>query len=271
VRQLATAGVRCIQPGIESFSDHVLALMRKGTTGLQNVQLLKWCREFDVKPEWNLLYGFPGETPSDYAEMLPLIDAVDFLDPPGAHGPVRLDRFSPYHSDPREFGIEGIEPLAPYRHLYPFTREALMRIAYYFDFEYADRRDPQTYAHALLARVQRWMDEGPNGGLWLVDAGGGAIVLVRDRHGAPRETVQLDGWQAAAYLACDSAHSLAGLRRNSDLGVVDEETLADFLDRCVQQRLMLQQAGRYLALAVHTPPRLESANARNDQLLAAAV
>ena len=35
VRLLYEAGVRRIQPGIESFSDEVLALMDKGVTGLQ--------------------------------------------------------------------------------------------------------------------------------------------------------------------------------------------------------------------------------------------
>jgi ribosomal peptide maturation radical SAM protein 1 len=264
VRQLATAGVRCIQPGIESFSDHVLTLMRKGTTGLQNVQLLKWCREFDVKPEWNLLYGFPGETPSDYAAMLPLFDAIDFLEPPGAHGPVRLDRFSPYHSEPRAFGIEGIEPLAPYRYLYPFSRDALLRIAYYFDFEYADRRDPHTYVRDVLARVQRWMDEGPNGGLWLVDAPDEGIVLLRDRRGSPRQALRLAGWQADAYLGCDAAVSVPGLRRRTDLPV-DDGTLVGFLDWLVDHQLMVRQEGRYLALAVHTPPRLQASRQQAEQ------
>src|SRR5262249_25280495 len=46
VHQLHAAGVRAIQPGIESFSDHVLALMRKGTTAFHNIELLKWCREY---------------------------------------------------------------------------------------------------------------------------------------------------------------------------------------------------------------------------------
>ncbi|MFL6029456.1 MAG: RiPP maturation radical SAM C-methyltransferase [Gaiellaceae bacterium] len=264
VAQLATAGVRCIQPGIESFSDHVLTLMRKGTTGLQNIQLLKWCREFDVKPEWNLLYGFPGETPSDYGAMLPLLDAIDFLQPPGAHGPVRLDRFSPYHSEPSAFGIEGIEPLAPYRYLYPFSREAQLRIAYYFDFEYADRRDPRTYVHDVLARVQRWMDEGANGGLWLIEAQDEGIVLLRDRRGSPREALRLDGWQANAYLGCDAVISLSRLRRRADVPV-DEEELRGFLDWLVDHQVMLRQDDRYLALAVHSPPRLDAARARDEQ------
>jgi len=44
VSALRAAGVTRIQPGIESLSDHVLKLIGKGTCGLRNVQLLKWCR-----------------------------------------------------------------------------------------------------------------------------------------------------------------------------------------------------------------------------------
>ena len=86
-RRLRAAGVRSIQPGIESLSDHVLALMRKGTTGLKNIELLKWCREYDVTPLWNLLYGFPGETEADYDETRELIRAIWHLEPPVAYGP----------------------------------------------------------------------------------------------------------------------------------------------------------------------------------------
>ncbi|MCP4001586.1 MAG: RiPP maturation radical SAM protein 1, partial [Gammaproteobacteria bacterium] len=46
VRQLAEAGIDSVQPGIESLSDHILKLMNKGITALQNIQLLKWCKEY---------------------------------------------------------------------------------------------------------------------------------------------------------------------------------------------------------------------------------
>jgi ribosomal peptide maturation radical SAM protein 1 len=36
-------GVQNIQPGIESLSDKILAIMKKGVSALQNIQLLKWC------------------------------------------------------------------------------------------------------------------------------------------------------------------------------------------------------------------------------------
>jgi ribosomal peptide maturation radical SAM protein 1 len=63
LRLLQEAGVKRIQPGIESLSDHILQLMRKGTTGLQNIQLLKWCRDYGIHADWNLLYGFPRRDP----------------------------------------------------------------------------------------------------------------------------------------------------------------------------------------------------------------
>ena len=105
-----------IQPGIESLSDHVLKLMRKGTTALRNIQLLKWAREFNIIAEWNILYGFPGETPDDYRDILELLPAIRFLRPPCAAGPIRLDRFSPYHKSPADFGLLNVRPLKTYRH-----------------------------------------------------------------------------------------------------------------------------------------------------------
>src|SRR5208282_1767562 len=75
VELLRDAGVLAVQPGIESLSSHVLRLMRKGVTAIQNVQLLRLCREFGIEIAWNLLYGFPGETPEDYVETAQIIAA----------------------------------------------------------------------------------------------------------------------------------------------------------------------------------------------------
>ena len=79
VQMLREAGVDRIQPGIESLSNHVLRLMRKGTTVLRNIQLLKWCKEYDITVDWNILYGFPGETQEDYDDMLDLLPSINFL------------------------------------------------------------------------------------------------------------------------------------------------------------------------------------------------
>ena len=57
---LAGAGIRQIQPGIESFSSRVLGLVDKGVSAVQNVQLLKWCEELGIEARWNILYGVPA-------------------------------------------------------------------------------------------------------------------------------------------------------------------------------------------------------------------
>ena len=254
VALLAAAGVHAIQPGLESMSDHVLRLMRKGTTALRNVQLLKWCREHGVLPEWNVLYGFPGEEPEDYAGMPHLFEEIWFLDPPSGYGPVRLDRFSPYHQDPAGNGMINVRPLGPYPYLYPFPRSALMRIAYYFDYDYADGREPLAYAGETVDKVRSWMADKHRGALTRVNDGDGIVVL-DDRAPPPRRTLRLRGWRARAYDACDRARSLSGLARDPALDDVAPDVLQPFLDRCVDARLMMRSDDSYLALAVHSPAR----------------
>jgi ribosomal peptide maturation radical SAM protein 1 len=252
VGQLALAGIHHIQPGIESLSDHVLDLMRKGTTALQNIQLLKWCREYGIRPEWNVLYGFPDETSADYNGMLPLIDAIDFLDPPAAFGPVRLDRFSPYHDDAAGWGLVNVRPLAPYRYLYAADRTQLDRIAYYFEFDYADGHNPQDVAGPLIARVQRWMADGPRGGVWIVGHGPDAVRILVEHRSGGGEVVELVGWQARVYLACDRIQGMNGIHelvgREAGAAAIDE-----FLATCVAGRLMVRTDDRYLSLGVHRP------------------
>jgi len=95
VRMLRDAHVRTIQPGIESLSTDILRIMRKGTTAIQNIQILKWCKEFCVEAQWNLLYGFPGENPADYKKTVDIISWISHLKPPANIAVIRLDRFSP--------------------------------------------------------------------------------------------------------------------------------------------------------------------------------
>ena len=42
LKQMRKGGLFSIQPGVESFSTHILKLMRKHTTGVRNLELIKW-------------------------------------------------------------------------------------------------------------------------------------------------------------------------------------------------------------------------------------
>jgi ribosomal peptide maturation radical SAM protein 1 len=139
VAALRRAGVRRVQPGIESFSDHVLRLMRKGTNGLQNVQLLKWLQEHGVSVDYNVLVGFPGETLEDYHDNIRVIAAISHLPPPnGSAITVRVDRFSPFFDSADALGIRGLRAAAHYRFLIPPDVVAAERYAYFFDRDETD-------------------------------------------------------------------------------------------------------------------------------------
>jgi ribosomal peptide maturation radical SAM protein 1 len=258
VQILHAAGVYRIQPGLESLSDHVLQLMRKGTTALRNIQLLKWCKEYNIAVDWNLLYGFPGETREDYASMLHLLPSIRFLPPPTACGPVRLDRFSPYYNSPAEFGFSNVRPMASYKYLYPFDNESLHRIAYYFDYDYARGVDPAGYVAPVVAYVEAWQRAPESGTLWSIVRPDGTLALVDTRSDATQPELVFSGLEQAAYTYCDAIHTGASvaqhLRRTfPGTPCTDQQVLA-FLDSLVANKLMVTDNHYYLSLAIPAQP-----------------
>ena len=258
VQILHAAGVYRIQPGLESLSNHILQLMRKGTTALRNIQLLKWCKEYNIAVDWNLLYGFPGETREDYAAMLHLLPSIRFLPPPTACGPVRLDRFSPYYNSPAEFGFINVRPMAPYKYLYPFDDESLHRIAYYFDYDYARGANPAGYAAPVVAYVEAWQREPERGTLWSIVRPDGTLALVDTRSDATRPELVFSGLEQAAYTYCDTVHTGASvaqhLRRTFPGAQFTDQQVLAFLDSLVANKLMVTDDQYYLSLAVSAQP-----------------
>jgi len=159
LRMLKDSGVRHIQPGIESLSDEILALMRKGVTGLQNIWLLKRCRELGIAVSWNWLAGFPNEKPAEYERMSKWIPLLHHLQPPLWFGSIHLDRFSPLFNFQKSYGIVRVRPALPYKLIYPLDERDLHDLAYYFDFEYEDGREPERYEGILGMKIREWMRE----------------------------------------------------------------------------------------------------------------
>jgi ribosomal peptide maturation radical SAM protein 1 len=257
VKLLAEAGVRRVQPGIESLSDPILHLMRKGTTALRNIQLLKWCKEYGIEVDWNILYGFPGETRTHYEAMLELLPAIRFLQAPGACGPIRLDRFSPYFENPGAFGLNNVRPIAPYRYLYPFEAEGLQKIAYYFDFDYETPRTTQEYAVEVIAYVNAWKHTPETGTLTATLEPAGTLVLNDTRSEAIQPTYLLTGLEQAVYRYCDELRSVASILRylqeTFPSSPVTEQGVRTFLDSLVAHHLMVSDETHYLSLAISLP------------------
>ncbi len=248
---LHRAGIRYIQPGIESFCTDVLKRMRKGVSAIQNIQLLKWCREIGIRPYWNIIWGFPGESPDSYARMAELVPLLTHLEPPLCGSQINLDRFSPNFDQAAELGFTAVRPHAGFFHIYPFDEEAVHNLAYSFDFQYRDPQPVEVYTEQLLEGIQLWQESKSSADLFFQDTG--EELRVWDfRPCAKGRLTRLRGLERECHLLCDGACSprqlvqaLARLGRQ-----VDGADLERILSRSLELGLMVWMDGRFLSLAL---------------------
>jgi hypothetical protein len=185
--------------------------------------------------------------------MAHLVGALGHLQPPSGAGPLRLDRFSPYHGDPAGFGITGVRPIGPYRFLYDRPPEDLMEVAYYFDFDYADGRD-LAYVAPALERFSAWSRSGPTGVLTVRRQEDGSAVVLDSRDGDVHAH-GLEPWQADVLDALDAVTGRPALQRFAAARGIGGAELAGFLEACLALRLVVRSGDRWLGLPVHDPPR----------------
>jgi ribosomal peptide maturation radical SAM protein 1 len=210
VAALRRAGVRRVQPGIESFSDQILTLMRKGTSALQNVQLLKWLQEHGISVDYNILVGFPGETLKDYSENIRIMAAILHLPPPnGSAITVRVDRFSPFFEDSEALGIRGLRAASHYRHVIPPDLVAPERYAYFFD---RDEEDLAAFAEPI-AEINRLMAIWKPGRLERRARLGTTFVELLQADDSGRSRQVLRDFDALVFVLADNLTSVQQLHR----------------------------------------------------------
>jgi len=249
LRLLRAAGVTAIQPGVESLSTSVLRLMRKGTTAAQNIQLLKWCAEIGIQVHWNLLYGFPDEDPQEYAAMARVIESITHLAPPNGFGRIRLDRFSPNFMSAGQMALCNVRPDRSYGLIYDLPADQLTELAYYFEHDYLDGRDPRAYFQDSERAARRWIAGHNPRGLVYVDHG--ARLAIWDfRPVARRLLTILEPWERQVYLHCDEHRSKRSIDGIADGWPAGRPDVSELLERLLADRLMVLLDGRYLSLAV---------------------
>ncbi len=238
LKTMYDGGVHTLQPGIESFSNAILQLMRKGCTGLQNIQLLRWCAELGITTAWNLLYGFPDEPPAEYARMAEILPLLTHLPPPAFCCRIRMDRFSPLYTRARELGLANVRAMQAYSYVFPLPESALGELAYFFEFDYPDGRQPVDYARGAIDCVQEWIALTETKPPRLDAYGTSDLLVIEDtRPCAIRGRHIFTGLAARLYRECDTAAKPAAEVR-------------PLIERFLQNKLMVEMDGRVLSLAV---------------------
>lgn len=265
---LARSRVLRIQPGIEALNTSTLKRMRKGTSAFQNVQFLINALRYGVRPEWNLLIGFPGEEIEVYEKYLRDLPLLVHLGPPSGVFPVRFDRFSPYYEEAAAYGLD-LHPVDWYGLTYPFPAAALRDLAYYFsDHQYAApyALNVARMLGRLREKVDRWTSlwrGGTRPELRLEERGGVPYVL-DSRTGVPVEYPVTEAARRV-LLALETAKKPATLQ--AELPDVD---VAAELGELTERGLLFHEGERCLALVVRPPRPAGSLTSRTRYVAAAA-
>lgn len=250
IKLLHAAGVRIIQPGIESLNSHILHLMRKGVTAIQNVNLLRWGLYYGIHIAWNLIYGFPGETERDYKDQESILRTLVHLQPPAGIGRVIMERFSPFFFDRATFPARYVRPSTIYDYIYPHyvnTHE----VAYMFDYEFEEKLGKEIYegSHHLVETWQEaWKkDTKPSLTYWSTN---GFLQIEDLRDPSSPGTYTFEGLLATIYAALsDRPRSVARLKATLELSSSDDEIEAALEEFC-NRGLMMRDGDLFLALAL---------------------
>lgn len=260
LKMMKEAGVCWIQPGIESLHDLALKELKKGTTCLVNLQLLRWSLELGIYVSWSILTEFPDEQTQWLSEMQDMLPLLHHLQPPMALLPVQYHRFSPYFNHAKQYQL-NLSPAPAYSYIYPFSVEDLKGLSYSFvdDNTQGDACRDSLYSspegNSLYSAIFSWRDKFnsplrpllcyqvlPDGNLQIVDTRECAIKRIHLLSGLEKELVLLG----------DSVIPTKQISRllPAHFGDLAPETLQQALSSLSDKKLILIVRGSFLSLPV---------------------
>ncbi|MCX6663405.1 MAG: RiPP maturation radical SAM C-methyltransferase [Euryarchaeota archaeon] len=215
------AGFTMIQTGIESFSRNYLRKMNKGVRVIDNIAVLKFCKENGIKNNYNLMVRYPNEEHVDFNETKKIVQLLKgYLDTPQLCE-LRVMHGSLIQRHPEQFNIERLEHAPIDLIMYPL--EFLEKgFSFVYDF---NRKIPST-DHPWESLVEEWKKEREVFELetitrqttidrlvfYFVD--GGSFIKIYDKR--DRQNIRifvLNELERAMFLACVDVVSLQQLQQ----------------------------------------------------------
>lgn len=250
-------GLTTIQVGIESLSSSLLAKMEKGVTVIDNIAAMRDALENGLVLEGNLITEFPGSTDNEVRETLANLDFVLPFHPLSAAA-FFLGHGSPIARHPAQFHIRSIRHHPASRKIFP---SRLLRTLPLLVMDYSgDRTRQKKIWRPVVRKIKAWQDfhrkrcrsahEHPP--LSYRD-GAGYIIIRQELRDRTTLHHRLQKQSREIYLFCQEIRTLQEL--HDRFPACRENQLRDFLRELVDKRLLYEENGRYLALAVRCRTR----------------
>lgn len=252
LQAMRDAGMREVQIGIEALSSRLLNKMNKGTTAIENIEVMRHCEELGITNISNLILYFPGSDEQDVNETL---RALDFVLP---FYPLKTSVFwlgfeSPVWKSAHEYGMSAVFNHPDYKILFP---PEIHKTTRFMVQGYRGKlREHKRLWKPVIKKVEEWrkaydeLRKGPTCKPVLTYEDGKDFLIIRQRrHSAEHLTHRLTGISRKVYLLCRTRQSIPKLRGR--FPQLKEDRLHSFLAMMAEKRLMFEEKGEYLSLAV---------------------
>ncbi|MCD6297898.1 MAG: RiPP maturation radical SAM C-methyltransferase [Deltaproteobacteria bacterium] len=250
---MGTAGMREVQVGIESLSTSLLNKINKGTTAIDNIEIMKNC-ETPGLPHLtgNLILTFPTSDEQDIEETLANLNFVlPFRPLKGI--PFWLGYGSPVWQMPNAYGIKRVRNHPFYVHLFP--PDVLRGLSLMIQGYQGGVRHQNRLWLPVRKKIEAWrksyseLHKDPGCDPILSFQDGRDFVIIRERRpGNFDMTHRLKDTSRKIYLFCRTQQTISQIL--SQFPGFGEEKVRPFLRMMVEKRLMFNEGERYLSLAV---------------------
>jgi radical SAM superfamily enzyme YgiQ (UPF0313 family) len=252
LEKMSAAGVSKIQIGIESLSSSLLKKLNKGTTAIQNLEIMKHCEGLGIANNANLILHFPGSDLADMDETLRNIEFAAFFRPPTLV-PFWLGHGSSVYDDPAAFGVKAIFNHPNYAKIFP------QEIHRHMTFLIQRYRGDMGFQKQLWRPVEQRVDDWEKTYTRIHRTGGDTpilsyrdgrdfMIIRQERLSKAPFTHRLEGLSRKVYLYCGQHQSLEKILHHFQ--GLTQEKVVPFLKMMTDKKLMFEENGKYLSLAV---------------------
>lgn len=249
------AGVRYVQVGIESLSSNLLHKINKGTTAIQNMEIMKNCEATGITNNSNLILYFPTSDEDDVKETLKALEFADVF------RPLTTVRFqlglgSPVMNASKSFGIKSAFNHKNYKILFP---EAINTSVRFLNQGYkGDLGIQKKLWKPVTKRMLEWetsykkLHDTPNATPILTYRDGKDFLIIKKRKtDGEHDTHRLTGESRGIYLFCDKNRSFEEIKNR--FSKLSSQAIFSFLSMMTDKKLIFEDNERYLSLAIKAP------------------
>jgi radical SAM superfamily enzyme YgiQ (UPF0313 family) len=251
LKAMGDCGMREVQIGIEALSSGLLKKLHKGTSAIQNLEIMKNCEALGIRNISNLILQFPGSSEQDVAETLKTLEfALPFY-------PLKTVSFwlgleSPVWQHPKKFEIQAVFNHPNYAFLFPEKIRRtlpLMIQAYRGDLTYQKKiwkpvKKRISEWQKQYAEIQKESGDSPI----LSFRDGRNFMIIRQKRFRTEPAVhRLVGASREIYLFCQKHRSIKTIL--SAFPDISEDSIENFLSMMVDKKLMFAEKNKYLSLA----------------------